>query len=57
MLQGLPRIDRQRLEQAAQENALDVDRFHTLYPEVIDEKLITALRVEARLRRAGPGSS
>jgi len=52
MLQELAHADRQRLEQAARENALDVDRFYRLYPEVIDQKLLKVLRVEARLRRA-----
>ena len=51
MLQGLTREERQRLEQAARENALEVERFHQLYPEVIDQKQLTALRVEARLRK------
>ena len=58
MLQGLAQEDRQRLEQACRENALDVDRFHQLYPEFTDQKLLKALRVEARLRRsAEPVSS
>ncbi len=52
MLQGLSRDDRQRLEQAAAENAIDVGRFYALYPEIIDEKLMTSLRVEAKLRLA-----
>ena len=51
MLQGLAHEDRQRLEQASRENAVDVERFHQLYPEVIDQKLLKALRVEAKLRR------
>lgn len=52
MLQGLAHEDRQRLENAARENALDVDRFHRLYAEVLDQKLLMTLRVEASLRRA-----
>ena len=51
MLQGLAQDDRKRLEQASRDNAPDVERFHPLYPEVIDRKLLQALRVEARLRR------
>lgn len=51
MLQGLAHGDRERLEQAARDNALDVERFHPLYPEVVDHNLLQALRVEARLRR------
>jgi len=52
MMQGLTREVRYRLEQAAREYALDVERFYPLYPEVIDESLINAARVEARMRRA-----
>lgn len=52
MLQGLSRDDRQRLEQAARENAIDVERFYSLYPEIVDEKLIKSLRVEAKMRLA-----
>lgn len=52
MLQELVQHDRERLEDASREHALDVDRFHKLYPEVIDEDRMLALRVEARLRRA-----
>ena len=52
MLQGLAHEDRQRLEQACRENALDVDRFHRLYPEFTDQKLLKVLRVEANLRRS-----
>ena len=52
-LHGLPRDDRRRLELAARDHALEVERFYPLYPEIVDRKLIRALRVEARLRR-GP---
>ncbi len=52
MLQGLSQENRRQLEQAARENALEVDRFHRLYPEVIDQKMINALCVEARIRRS-----
>lgn len=51
MLQELPHPVRQRLEVAAREHVFDVERYHTLYPEVIDRELLTAARVEARLRR------
>lgn len=58
MLQGLAHNDRQWLEHASRANALDVDRFHPLYPEIIDQEQLNALRVEARLRRsAEPVSS
>jgi hypothetical protein len=46
---------RVRLEQVAAPQALAVDRFHRLYPEVLDAALLVRLRVEARLRRAGEG--
>lgn len=48
---------RARLERAAASQALAVERFHRLYPEVMDGGLLVRLRVEARLRRgaeAGP---
>ena len=43
MLHGLAHEDRLRLEQAG---------FYALYPEVADQELMTAMRVEARLRGA-----
>ena len=46
---------RARLEQAAANQALAVDQFHRLYPQVMDSALLVRLRVEARLRRAGEG--
>ncbi len=52
MLHGLEREDRRRLEIAARPNAVEVERFYSLYPEVVDADLISALRVEARLRSA-----
>jgi hypothetical protein len=42
---------RARLEQLAAAEALAVDRFHRLYPRVMDEAWLVRLRVEARLRR------
>lgn len=47
---------RERLERAAARQALAVDRFHRLYPEVTDPELIVRLRVEARLRRGNTGT-
>lgn len=52
MLQGLGVDQRRWLEHMAREQAIDADRFHALYPDIADRKLMTALRVEARLRRA-----
>jgi hypothetical protein len=50
MLHWLANDDRRRLEIAAKANALEVQRFYQLYPDVVDEKLMNAIRVEARLR-------
>lgn len=52
MLHGLEHDNRLRLEQAAKAHALEVERFCGIYPEVADEKLMNAIRVEAQLRRA-----
>ncbi len=57
MLQGLPQEDRQRLEIAAKKHAIEVDQNFPLYPEVNDERLMSAIRVEARLRRNAPAQS
>ena len=51
-LQGLSRPVRHRLERAARDYVFDVERFYPLYPELVDRSLLTAARVEARLRRA-----
>ena len=51
MLHQLEHADRLRLEIAAKENALEVERFYPLYPEVVDEQQMSAIRVEARMRR------
>ena len=50
MLHGLEHEDRLRLEGYARHNAIEVDSFFRLYPEVADEKVMSAIRVEARLR-------
>jgi len=50
MLHGLEHDDRLRLEDCARKNAIEVDSFFRLYPEVADEKVMSAIRVEARLR-------
>jgi hypothetical protein len=52
MLHGLSRDDRLRLEGYARQNSLEVARFFHLYPEVADEEVMSAIRVEARLRLA-----
>ena len=52
MVQGIPRAVRQRLERAARDHVFDVERFHLLYPEVVERSLLNAARVEATLRRA-----
>ena len=50
MLHWLEDEERRRLEFAAKANVLEVERFYTLYPDVVDRKLMNAMRVEARLR-------
>jgi hypothetical protein len=52
MLHGLKHEDRLRLEGYARQNALEVERFFPLYPAVADDKLMSAICVEARLRLA-----
>lgn len=52
MLHGLSRSLRHRLERAAREHPFDVERFYPLYPEVVEQGLLDAARVEAQLRRA-----
>lgn len=53
MLHSLAQPDRLRLEQSARDQALEVLRFHSLYPEVADEALMRSILVEARMRVAG----
>lgn len=55
MIDGLHREVRQQLEQAARDYVFDVEKFYPLYPEVVDDSLLTTARVEARLRRANDG--
>jgi len=52
MIHGLSRAVRHRLEQCAREHVFEVERFYSLYPEVVDHRPLTAARVEARMRRA-----
>lgn len=52
MIDGLPRTVRQRLEHAACDHVFDVEDFYPLYPDVVDQSLLNAARVEARFRRA-----
>lgn len=52
MLTSLPSELRQRLENAASQHAIEVADFFPLYPEVINDEVLTAARVEARLRQA-----
>jgi len=58
MLHGLNHEDRLRLEGYARQNALEVERFFSLYPAVADDELMSAICVEARLRLAAaiPGA-
>ena len=52
MLHGLVHEDRLRLEIAARAHPFEVARFFRMYPEVADDKVMNAIRVEARLREA-----
>jgi hypothetical protein len=54
MLHGLSSNDRGRMEIAAKQHVFEVDEYFQLYPDVNDEQLLTAIRVEAQLRRATP---
>jgi hypothetical protein len=51
MLQSLQHEDRKRLEIAAKPHVFEAERFFACYPEVVDNTLMNAIRVEARLRR------
>ena len=50
MLHGLNRETRRQLEINARPHALEVARFYQLYPEVVDQGLMNAILVEARMR-------
>ena len=51
MLHGLSKEDRARMEVAARSQVFEVERFKSFYPEVVDEKLMKTILVEARLRQ------
>ncbi len=50
MLHGLSKKFRAQLEKNARAYALEVARFYPLYPEIIDQSLMNAILVEAKLR-------
>jgi hypothetical protein len=52
MLHGMGWEERRRMELAAKANALDVERFYPLYPEIADKHVMDKIRIEARLRKA-----
>lgn len=54
MLHGLSAGDRGRLELAAKQHVFEVEQYFPMYPQVHDERLMTSIRVEARLRRNMP---
>ena len=56
MLHELQQHDRLRMEQSVRPNVIELARFYPLYPEIVDEALVKALRVEARLRESGQDS-
>jgi len=51
LLSGFEKNIRQALEQQAQRHALVVDKQYRLYPEIVDQSVIKAARVEAMLRK------
>lgn len=55
MLHDLNQEQRKQLEINSRSHALEVERFHPLYPEVVDQVLINAILVEARLRGVSEG--
>lgn len=55
MLHGLNQELRSQLEIKARPHALEVERFYKLYPNVIDQVLMNAILVEARLRGVTEG--
>jgi len=55
MLHGLSQEQRRQLEINARSHALEVERFHPLYPEVVDQVQMNAILVEARLRGVSEG--
>jgi hypothetical protein len=57
MLQGLSAANRERMEIAAKSHASGIDQFFPLYPEVNDTSRMSAIRIEARLRRDMPQQS
>lgn len=57
MLHGLQPDDRKRLERAAKKHVFETERFSACYPEIIDQKLMNSILVEARLRRDSPEDS
>lgn len=54
LLQRLSRDDRERLEDAARAHVFEVEQYFTMYPEVNDKRRMSAMRVEAQLRRNAP---
>jgi len=55
MLHGLNQELRSQLEINARAHALEVERFYKLYPNVVDQVLMNAILVEARLRSVSEG--
>jgi hypothetical protein len=57
MLHGLTQDERERMEMAARQHVFEVEEYYRLYPEVNDQKRMSAMRVEAQLRRTAPQAS
>jgi len=54
LLPTLPATTRRRYEELARGQPLKVEKHYRLYPEIVDNALIDAARVEARLRTTAP---
>lgn len=52
MLHELSYNSRSRLESSAKENAIEVERFHQLYPSIADKNLMNSILVEAKIRQS-----
>jgi len=54
MLHSLSDEERTRLEIASKQQVFEVEEYYPMYPRINDEQLMTAIRVEARLRGSAP---
>jgi hypothetical protein len=54
-LQHLSRCERERMEKCLNIQAVSVEHHWHLYPDIIDEKILDAARVQCRLQKANQG--